>query len=116
MAASNDHIRKVVGLYVEFMNASNVDGIADLYALDATIEDPIGTEPHHGREAIRKFYAASAGHVTLELTGNPRVAGGEVAFPMRATLGEDQVIEIIDVMAFDDDGRIANMRAFWSAS
>jgi steroid delta-isomerase len=115
MAASNDHIRKTVESYVALMNAADADGIAALYAQDATIEDPIGTELQRGREAIRAFYAASAGHVTLELTGNPRIAAGEVAFPMRARIGEDKVIEIIDVMVFDDDGQIASMRAFWSA-
>ena len=59
MAASGDHIRATVGRYIEFMNASDVDSIAALYAEDATLEDPVGAELLRGREAIRAFYAAS---------------------------------------------------------
>ncbi len=114
MAANSDHIRATIGRYIEFMNASDVDSIAELYAEDATLEDPIGTQPLRGREAIRGFYAAAVGQVELELTGSPRVAAGEVAFPMHARLGGAQTLEVIDVMVFDDDGRIASMRAFWS--
>jgi hypothetical protein len=42
------------------------------------------------------------------------VAAGQVAFPMQATIGGSQTLEIIDVMVFDDDGQIVSMRAFWS--
>ena len=115
MAANPDHIRKTVGRYIEFMNASDADSIAELYAENATLEDPIGTEPHHGRKAVRKFYAGAVGNVTLELTGSLRVAAGQVAFPMHARVGGTQILEIIDVMVFNDDGQIASMRAFWSS-
>lgn len=115
MAASNDHIRQTIERYVTFMNAGDADSIAALYAEEATLEDPIGTETIHGREKIRAFYTAAAGTVRVELTGNPRVAAGEAAFPMKAYVGPDHTIEIIDVMAFDDDGLIRGMRAFWSA-
>ncbi len=114
MAASSDHIRKTISQYIEFMNAADFDSIAELYAENATLEDPIGTEPHHGREAVRKFYAAAVGNVTLELTGSLRVAAGQVAFPMHARIGGTEILEIIDVMVFNDDGQIASMRAFWS--
>jgi steroid delta-isomerase len=114
MAANSEHIRKTVGQYIEFMNASDFDSIAELYAENATLEDPIGTEPLHGREAIRKFYADSVGDVKLELSGKPRVAAGQVAFPMRARIGGTTTLEIIDIMVFNDDGQIASMRAFWS--
>ncbi len=114
MAANSDDIRKTIDRYIEYMNASDVDSIAALYAEDATLEDPVGTEPLQGREAIRGVYAASVGNVKLERTGNPRVAAGEVAFPMHARIGGTQILEIIDLMVFNDDGQIVSMRAFWS--
>ncbi len=114
MAANSDHIRATISRYIEFMNDSDVDSIAELYAEDATLEDPIGTTPLRGREAIRGFYAAAVGQVELELTGSPRVVAGEAAFPMHARFGGAETLEVIDVMVFDDDGRIASMRAFWS--
>ena len=114
MAANSDHIKKTIGRYIEFMNAADFDSIAELYAENATLEDPVGTELQHGREAIRKFYAGAVGNVTLELTGSLRVAAGQVAFPMLLRIGGTQTLEVIDVMVFNDDGEIASMRAFWS--
>ncbi len=115
MAASNDHIRQTIDRYIDFMNAADFDSIAELYSEDATLEDPVGTEPRQGREAVRKFYADAVGNVTLELTGKPRVAAGQVAFPMHARIGGTEILEIIDVMVFNDDGLITSMRAFWSS-
>jgi steroid delta-isomerase len=114
MAANSDDIRQTILRYISFMNDADVDAIAALYAEDATLEDPVGTEPIRGREAIRGFYAEAVGAVRLEATGNPRVAAGEVAFPMNAHIGGTQILEIIDVMVFNDDGQIVSMRAFWS--
>ena len=48
-----------------------------------------------------------------------RVAGNEAAFQFRLTVtaGEHRmVIEPIDVMVFDDRGKITAMRAYWSAA
>jgi steroid delta-isomerase len=113
-----DALRRTVERYVELMNAGDADGIAALYADDATLEDPIGAPAQRGRPAILAWYRASAGKVRLELTGPIRVAGGEAAFPMLGTLGtpgSPAYLDIIDVMKFDAAGRIASMRAFWSA-
>jgi len=111
-------IRKTVEQYVAWMTAGDAEAIARLYADDATLEDPIGAPLQRGREAILRWYRASAGKVRLELTGPIRVAGGEAAFPMTGTLGapgDPSYIDIIDVMKFDAEGRITSMRAFWSA-
>jgi len=48
-----------------------------------------------------------------------RVAGNEAAFQFRLTVtaGEHRmVIEPIDVMVFDDRGKITAMKAYWSAA
>jgi steroid delta-isomerase len=113
-----DQIRQTVERYVKLMNGGDADAIAALYAEDATLEDPIGAPPQRGRAAIHAWYRASAGKLRLELSGPIRVAGGEAAFPMLATLGSPEspaFLDIIDVMRFDANGRIAGMRAFWSA-
>jgi steroid Delta-isomerase len=47
------------------------------------------------------------------------VAGNEAAFQFRMTVtaGDSRmVIEPIDVMVFDDDGKVAAMKAYWSAN
>jgi steroid Delta-isomerase len=112
-----DHIRRVLTSYPELLSKGDVEGIVALYREDATIEDPIGTPEKAGRAAIRAFYAASAGKVAMRLTGPVRVAGREAAAPLAVLVGppgQQQVIDIIDVMEFDDDGLVVSMRAFWS--
>ena len=74
-----NHIRQVYDRYPELVTKGDVDGIVELYADDATIEDPIGSDIRQGRAAIRAFYEAAAGTITMKRTGPVRVAGHEAA-------------------------------------
>ncbi len=115
--ADAERIRSIYERYPELVSAGDVDAIVDLYAEDATIEDPIGSDLHRGRDAIRKFYAASAGHVTMKQTGPVRVAGHEAATPFVILMGpegERRALDVISTMSFDDEGKVRAMRAFWS--
>lgn len=115
--ADAHHIRQVYDRYPGLVSKGDVDAIVDLYADDATIEDPIGSELHRGKEAVRAFYAASAGQVRMKRSGPVRVAGSEAATPLVALIGpegQEQVLDIISIMAFDDAGKITSMRAYWS--
>ncbi|SEH67810.1 steroid delta-isomerase [Mycolicibacterium rutilum] len=108
---------KTVARYLELVGQGKTDDIAELYADDATVEDPVGGgEVHIGREAIRRFYGnlpaggAHADVVTL------RALGQEAAFfwSLTVDLGESKMrIEIISVMTFHDDGKIGSMKAYW---
>ncbi|TMA35276.1 MAG: steroid delta-isomerase [Deltaproteobacteria bacterium] len=111
------YIRKLYERYPEMVTKGDVDGIVALYADDATIEDPIGAPLHRGRDAIRKFYQAAAGTVTMKRVGPVHVAGREAATPLLVLIGPEgkkQALDIISVMAFGEDGKILSMRAFWS--
>ena len=115
--ADAQQIRKLYDRYPEMVTKGDVDGIVALYADDATIEDPIGSPVHRGIEAIRTFYKAAVG-ITMKRVGPVHVAGREAATPLKVLIGPEgkqQVIDIISVMAFREDGNIASMRAFWSA-
>ena len=110
------HIRQVFEDYCRLVTEGDFSAVAKLYAEQATVEDPVGSDPHVGRDAIREFYKSSAGTVRLELSGSVRIAGVEGAAPMIANAGEGEgrlIIETLDVMKFDDDGLVASMRAFW---
>ena len=112
-----NQIRKLYDRYPEMVTKGDVDGIVALYAADATIEDPIGSPVHRGTDAIRTFYKAAVG-ITMKRVGPVHVAGREAATPLKVLIGpvgKQQVIDIISVMAFHEDGKIASMRAFWSA-
>ena len=117
MSVTAEHVRSVFQRYCDLVTAGDFDAIANLYAEDATVEDPVGSAPHRGREAIREFYRASAGAVRLELEGRVRSAGNEGAAAMIARPSADPAlrVETLDVMVFRDDGLIASMRAYWSA-
>lgn len=116
MAASNQRIREVIEAYVDRVANGTTDEVVALYADDATVEDPVGTEVRSTRESIREFYSALEG---LEQEGTlltARIAGGEAAFQFElATKAGEQTYTLspIDVMTFDDDGLITSMRAFW---
>ena len=112
-----EHIRQIYDRYPEMVSKGDVDGIVALYAEDATIEDPIGSELHRGQDGVRAFYQASAGTVVMKRTGPVRVAGSEAAAPLIVLIGpegQQQALDIISVMKFDDAGLVQSMRAFWS--
>ena len=114
---SPEEIRDVMERYVQLMCESNADAILELYAEDATAEDPVGGQVIQGREALRGFYAATSPNLQVELTGPVRVAGKECAAPMLAelTMNDQKLyIDVIDVMTFNDDGKITSMRAYWN--
>ena len=109
-----DHIRDVFQRYVDLVTRGDFEAVTLLYAENATVEDPVGSEPKRGRAAIREFYRASVGMVHLELEGRVRIAGREGAAAMiaRPTSAGGMVIETLDTMTFDDAGCITSMRAY----
>ena len=113
----SDQIRAVYDRYPDLFCKGDLDGLVALYTEDATIEDPIGSEIHVGHDAIRAFYAPSAGSVTLKRTGPVCVAGNEAATLLAIIMGEGadrKVLDIVSTMKFAEDGRVEAMRAYWS--
>jgi steroid delta-isomerase len=117
MAASPEKIREVVEQYVARVATGTTDQVLELYAEGATVEDPVGSEVRSTREAIREFYSGLEG---LEQAGevlSVRIADGQAAFlfELRTKAGDQTyTLAPIDVMTFDDDGKITSMRAYWS--
>lgn len=103
--------------YLDSLVAGDLNAVLSLFADDATVEDPVGTEPKVGREALAAFYQIACDFVTAaQLTGTPRVAGNEVAFPFEITTGSGDnasIISIIDAFRFNEAGKIVSMRAWW---
>lgn len=106
--------------YVAAFEAGSADRVAALYAADATVEDPVATPLHHGREAIRAFYAESMKTgAKLKLEGPVRVVADYAVFPFSVNLhfeGSDKRIDVIDTFRFNDDNEVIEMRAFWGPS
>ncbi|MEJ0048444.1 MAG: nuclear transport factor 2 family protein [Rhodospirillales bacterium] len=106
-----------VHAYVAAFDAGDAEAAAALFAADATLEDPYGSEVLRGTDAIRAFYVrAMASGARLALNGPPRVAGDAVAFAFTVTVAAvpgGLSIDVIDLFRFGADGRIASMQAFW---
>ena len=111
------HYNEVADNYLLYLNEKNLEGILSLYADNATVEDPVGSELVIGMAALRKFYSGAV-NIDLKLTrtGPVRVAGIEIAFPFQLLMNVDGtplVTDLLDVFRFDEAGKIVSMRAFW---
>jgi steroid delta-isomerase len=104
----------VVHKYVEAFDKQDMNIIREIYADDARVEDPVGTDLHVGIEAICAFYegALNSG-AKLVLSGDPRCTGNAVAFPFQVLM-PGVAIDIIDVFEFNDKGKVNSMKAYWS--
>lgn len=116
---SQEAITETVKRYLDLVATGKADDIVPLYAADATIEDPVGTDLRRGQEAIREFYAGFQDARKETELAELRVGAGEAAFLWHLTLdaGDTRTrISPISAMTFDDDAKITSMRAFWSPS
>lgn len=106
-----------VQTYIDGFDAGDASMISAMFAEEATLEDPVGTDIIAGHAAIHEFYVgAVATGAKLEMLGKPRCAADYVAFPFTVTFtleGKRNVIEVIDTFKFNADGKIIEMRAYW---
>jgi len=112
-----DEIRTAMETYIKALSESDVNTIMDLYADECSVEDPVGAPVKSGRETLRAFYTGAAPSLHVEITGSIRVAGTSCAVPLVAELSMPDAkmyVDVIDVMTFDDAGKITSMRAYWS--
>jgi steroid Delta-isomerase len=114
-----DVIRHVVATYMERFTANDREGWLDLFADDAWIEDPVGSPRRDGRAAIGAFWDETHSipdSISLVPLGILTVVGREAIFTMQALPvldGKTYAVDVIDLMTFDDRGKITTMRAFF---
>lgn len=103
----------VVERYVEAFDQQDMNIIREIYADDAVVEDPVGSELHEGIEAVCAFYEGALGSgARLVVTGPVRAAANTAAFPFQVQMGE-MSIDIIDVFEFNAEGKVTSMKAYW---
>ena len=104
--------------YIDLFNKVDAAGIAELYADDATVEDPVGSPLKNGKAEIRAFYeyAIKTG-AKLTLAAPIRGSHGNsaaMAFDVNLKMPQGQaVIRVIDVMTFNEAGKFLSMKAYW---
>ncbi len=114
----SDEIRATIDAYCQRFSAADRAGWLELFAEDATMEDPVGSPVRRGIAEIGAFFDEShAAPDSIELKPNaPAIVVGSqaaFAFTIRVDLdGSMFTLQAIDVMTFDDAARITSQRAF----
>ena len=115
MSSHADKVRAVEA-YIAAFSRGDAEAVVALFAEDATVEDPIGSPAHKGRDAIRAFYVASmATGAKLTLEGPVRTAADYAAFAFSVSLnyGGEKRVDVIDTFRFDEAGKVIEMRAYF---
>ena len=112
-------MKEAMQAYIDGFNRADAQAVADLYADDATVEDPVGSKLKTGKAEITRFYQFSMKTgAKLKLAAPIRGSHGNaaaMAFDVELKMPEGQaVIRVIDVMTFNDDGKFTSMRAYWA--
>lgn len=114
--AAPEQMRAGVEAYLNGLASKDAEGLTNLFADDAVFEDPYGSEPKVGRDAIRAhFDGATQYDMTLDLQ-ELRIAGDAAAafFTVAMSIGGQEYNSApIDVFTFNDDGKIIGLRAYW---
>jgi steroid delta-isomerase len=116
--ASADQIRATVDAYVDAYDRNDKAAFLGLWAADGVLEDPVGTPTHVGVDALGAFWDGArelADRIVLK-PQSTILAGGEAAvvIEIHAHMGDGGlVMQAVDVMQFDDGGRLTNVRAYW---
>jgi steroid delta-isomerase len=114
--ATPEDIRSSVTSYVERFNAGDREGWAALFAPDHVIDDPVGSPLLQGPDGAGTFWDnnhAIAPDAKLAISGPIVVVADEAAFPLEIQVS-GVVIDVIDIMGFDDQARIRSLRAWWN--
>lgn len=127
----SQQMQDAVQAYFDLFNAQDAQGIADLYADDATVTDPVGTPAKEGKEAILAFYTLAVKNgARLTQNGSTRIAGNAAAFAFTVSVGAmtsvdpdiavavelpkgGMTIDVIDTFYFNEDGKVTEMKAYW---
>ena len=114
-----DYMRTLFDRYRALMSEGDVDGIVALFAPDARWEEPVGSTPAIGHDAIRTRYKAalegSGGRIPLKADGAVRIAGNRA---LACSIGEvspngyPMIVESANAVTCDEEGLITEMLVY----
>ena len=118
MPPSESAMKAALQAYVDLTNAGDAKGLLDLFAPDATIEDPVGSPLKRGEEIAAWFRDSVAFGARITPVAPIRGShANEAALVFDVTFtppGASRTqIRSVDVCTFDADARITSLRAFW---
>lgn len=116
-STKDDQIVEVIRRYVSLLATGSTDDLLELFAEDATVEDPVGSDVRTGRNEIREFFSTLQQLERQTELVLLRVAGNEAAFSFTITfkVGDTPMrLQPIDTMTFDRDGKITSVRSYFA--
>jgi len=113
---TREEICRLCDDYIAAVSSHDPDAVIALFADDAVQEEPVGSAPNVGREAIRAFFE---GHrdapFTLTRFGPVNVVGNRAAFQAHVAMDTPEgpfAMTTTDVITVDEDCRISEILAF----
>ena len=120
--ATEKQIRATLQAYADGWQSGDKEAWLALFADDARLIDPVGTDANIGKEAIAAFWDRVTG---LGMKMRPEVqrivvCGGQgvLVFTMNTVndAGMGMAVDIVDIFELDEAARITTMRAYWDNS
>jgi steroid delta-isomerase len=107
--------------YLDSLNAADIEAITGLFADDATVEDPVGTEVHRGKDAIVQFYRHAVGTGARFSLDAPIRASFSNAAAMAVSvrvvhMEKPTCVHVIEVVKFNGAGEFISMQVFFGKS
>lgn len=106
--------------YIDALNAKDIKGIISLFSEGGTIEDPVGTVIEDATSGLNRLVGALPSDATFKLDSVIRSShsnGAAMAFTVNLNYqGQAMEIKSIDVMQFDNEGKIREMKAYYGPS
>lgn len=123
---AKDHPAYIASLNsVKNVMAGNKQGWLDLFADDATVQDPVGVSPldptgegHTGKAAIEQFWDTIIGPGSIRFEVRESYPAGDECANV-ATLtntmpgGVDITTDLVIVYRVNDAGKIVSLKAYW---
>jgi steroid Delta-isomerase len=111
-------ITAVIDEYCRAITSQDKQGWLDLFADGIRHEDPVNVRVNLGKAQLAAFWDTFVGlDIELSLTAPVIVCGNEAVAFMRSRLGpvdsRKEMAPVIDILVFDDAGRITSVRAFY---
>lgn len=116
-----EQVKAVAEAYVAASNANDKSEVLAQFAPGAVWYDPVGQPPHVGEAGIGEFFDQTrslSDRIEMKLL-DVTVCGPEAAMVLEihVTIGEGgMVMDCIETLEVNDDGKITGMKAYWDMS
>lgn len=118
---TEEQLRNAMQAYIDALNNKDIEGIISLFAKGGTVEDPVGSVIEEASVGLRRLVGGVPPDATFTLDTPIRTShdcsGAAFAMTVKLNLdGKEMTIHSIDVMQFDENGLITEMKAYYGTS